>query len=94
MKIKTLSLTDFRAFPGPVPVAFDLDGKNLLVYGENGSGKSSLFHALDGFFSTHPPSDLVGLRNSFSNAGIGNVRVEVCFDDSTTAAWHVGGAGG
>ena len=32
MKIKTLSLTDFRAFPGPAPVTFELDGKNLLVY--------------------------------------------------------------
>ena len=93
MKIKTLSLTDFRAFPGPAPATFELDGKNLLVYGENGSGKSSLFHALDGFFSPSQPADLVELRNSFSNAGIGNVRVEVGFDDSTSAAWHVDSAG-
>lgn len=57
MKIKTLSLTDFRAFPGPAPARFALDGKNLLVYGENGSGKSSLFHALRGFFS---PGQAVG----------------------------------
>lgn len=93
MKIKTLSLTDFRAFPGPAPATFELDGKNLLVYGENGSGKSSLFHALDGFFSPNQPANLVELRNSFSNAGIGSVRVEVGFDDSTSAAWHVGRAG-
>jgi energy-coupling factor transporter ATP-binding protein EcfA2 len=92
VKIKTLSLTDFRAFPGPAPTTFDLDGKNLLVYGENGSGKSSLFHALDGFFSPDQPPNLVGLRNSFSKAGMGNVRVEVGFDDSTSAAWHIGGA--
>jgi energy-coupling factor transporter ATP-binding protein EcfA2 len=92
VKIKTLSLTDFRAFPGPAPATFELDGKNLLVYGENGSGKSSLFHALDGFFSPDQPPNLVGLRNSFSKAGIGNVRVEVGFDDSTSAAWHIGGA--
>ena len=93
MKIKTLSLTDFRAFPGPAPVTFELDSKNLLVYGENGSGKSSLFHALDGFFSPAQPANLVALRNSFSKAGIGSVRVEVGFDDSTAAAWHIGGAG-
>jgi energy-coupling factor transporter ATP-binding protein EcfA2 len=92
VKIKTLSLTDFRAFPGPAPTTFDLDGKNLLVYGENGSGKSSLFHALGGFFSPDQPPDLVGMRNSFSEAGIGNVRVEVGFDNSTSAAWHIGGA--
>ena len=46
MKIKTLSLTDFRAFPGPAPATFELGGKNLLLYGENGSGKSSLGRAL------------------------------------------------
>lgn len=92
MKIKTLSITDFRAFPGPAPTTFDLDSKNLLVYGENGSGKSSLFHALDGFFSPDQPPNLVGLRNSFSNAGIGSVKVEVGFDNNTCAAWHIGSA--
>ena len=51
MKIKTLSLTDFRAFPGPAPAIFELDSKNLLVYGENGSGKSSLFYAMRGLFT-------------------------------------------
>lgn len=90
MKIKTLSLTDFRAFPGPAPTTFELDGKNLLVYGENGSGKSSLFHALRGLFSYDKPPNLLDLRNSFSGAGIGSVRVHVEFDDSSTAAWEVG----
>ena len=89
MKIKTLSLTDFRAFPGPVPTTFELDGKNLLVYGENGSGKSSLFHALRGMFSYDTPPDLLNLRNSFSRAGVGSVRVQVVFDDNSVAAWEV-----
>jgi len=90
VKIKTLSLTDFRAFPGPAPATFQLDGKNLLLYGENGSGKSSLFHALRGFFSPDKPIDLVELRNSFSQMGVGSVKVEVGFDDATVAAWQVG----
>ena len=30
LRIKHLTLTDFRAFPGPTPARFDLDGKNLL----------------------------------------------------------------
>ncbi|NOJ33086.1 AAA family ATPase [Agrobacterium vitis] len=54
-KIKSLTLCDFRAFAGPEPVTFRLDGKNLLIYGENGSGKSSVFHALDEFFFCRPP---------------------------------------
>ena len=93
MKIKTLSLTDFRAFPGPAPTQFDLEGKNLLVYGENGSGKSSIFHALQGLFSRGKPSDLLGMRNSFSEMSIGCVKVGVDFDDQSSAAWHVSGSG-
>lgn len=93
MKIKTLSLTDFRAFPGPAPTQFDLDGKNLLVYGENGSGKSSLFHALQGLFSRGKPSDLLTMRNSFSDADMGCVKVSVDFDDQSSTAWQVSGSG-
>ena len=92
MKIKTLSLTDFRAFPGPAPTTFELDGKNLLVHGENGSGKSSLFHALRGMFSYDTPPNLLNLRNSFSEAGIGLVKVQVVFDDNSNAEWKVGSA--
>lgn len=66
LRIKRLTLTDFRAFPGPTPAHFDLDGKNLLVYGENGSGKSSLFHALREFFSLKPVKPLAHYRNVFS----------------------------
>lgn len=64
-------------------------GKNLLVYGENGSGKSSLFHALSGFFSYGKPPNLPDLRNSFSGVGIGTVKVEVEFDDHARFAWQV-----
>lgn len=43
-KIEKISIQNFKAFPELQ--AFDLDGKNLLVYGNNGSGKSSLYWAL------------------------------------------------
>ena len=42
MKIERIELQNFRAFPGPVVYNFALEGKNLLLYGENGSGKLSL----------------------------------------------------
>lgn len=54
-KIRSFTLCDFRAFAGPEPVTFQLDGKNLLIYGENGAGKSSVFHALDEFFALPSP---------------------------------------
>jgi energy-coupling factor transporter ATP-binding protein EcfA2 len=90
VKIKTLSLTDFRAFPGPAPASFELNGKNLLVYGENGSGKSSLFRALSGFFAYGPrPPKLPTLKNSFSGQSLGNMEVRVVLDNELASAWHM-----
>src|SRR6266576_3807470 len=54
MKLVNIHLRDFRAFPGE----FDLplkDGCNLLLHGENGSGKSSLALALREFFTLERP---------------------------------------
>jgi energy-coupling factor transporter ATP-binding protein EcfA2 len=51
LRLKTLTLCNFRGFPGPSPSQLDIGGKNLLIYGENGAGKSSIFHALNEFFS-------------------------------------------
>lgn len=90
MRIHRLTLTDFRAFPGPAPATFDLEGKNLLVYGENGVGKSSLFHALRDFFALKPSRRLIGYKNIFSAAPADAPRVEVTFNDGTPAvAWHL-----
>lgn len=48
--INSIALTNFRAFRGQHK--FDFEGKNVLVYGENGSGKTSLWSALDLFFAS------------------------------------------
>jgi len=79
LRIQRVTLTDFRAFPGPAPVAFELDGKNLLVYGENGAGKSSLVHALRDFFSMHPHQGLASHRNAFSKQADDVCKVSVTF---------------
>ena len=55
-RIHRLSIQNYRAFPGIGNPDIVLGGKNLLVYGENGSGKSSIFHALDDFFSVSAPN--------------------------------------
>ncbi|MEA3387248.1 MAG: hypothetical protein U9Q66_02460 [Patescibacteria group bacterium] len=56
MKIKNININNYRAFYGEYQI--NLDGKNALVYGENGSGKSSLFYRLRDFFeaSSHSVS--------------------------------------
>lgn len=44
LRITELRIAHYRYFTEPC--AIDIDGKNLLVYGENGSGKSSIYRAL------------------------------------------------
>ena len=76
LRINALGLCDFRAFPNSV--AFDLHGKNLLVFGENGAGKSSIFHALRNFFALKPAS-IASVKNVFSLRPEADFRVEVTF---------------
>ena len=52
MKITNIEIKNFRAFYGTYQIALTKKGKNLLVYGENGSGKSSLYMALKLFFGS------------------------------------------
>ena len=52
MKITNIEIKNFRAFYGTYQIALTKKGKNLLVYGENGSGKSSLYMALKLFFAS------------------------------------------
>jgi len=49
MTIK-IKIIDIKAFRGIPELNIDLDGKNLLVRGDNGTGKSSLVDAIEFFF--------------------------------------------
>jgi len=80
-RIKTLRLTNFLPFAGEVVIPFE--GKNLLVYGENGCGKSALFRALKGFFAITPPKE--DFRNVFVPDQPWSVVVE--FVDGAEARW-------
>ena len=52
MRITDIHIKNYRAFYGENHICLDKDGKNLMVYGENGSGKSSLFTALQDFLKS------------------------------------------
>lgn len=59
MKIKTIKIHNYRAFypqhdenQNPKPYEIAVNGKNVLIYGENGSGKTSLFRAVRDFINS------------------------------------------
>ena len=54
--MKQLTLENFKAFNGKVVIGdTTVEGKpmNILCYGENGSGKSSIYEAINTFFTKH-----------------------------------------
>ena len=52
MRITEIEIKNFKAFYGTYPINLRKSGKNLLIYGENGSGKSSLYFALKLFLES------------------------------------------
>ena len=52
MRITKIEIKNFRAFYGEYLIDLYKAGKNLLVYGENGSGKTSLYQALKFFLES------------------------------------------
>ena len=52
MRITEIEIKNFKAFYGTYRIKLYNAGKNLLVYGENGSGKSSLYFALKLFLES------------------------------------------
>ena len=105
LRLASLTLRDFRAFPGPDEITIDFasahkSGCNLLLYGENGAGKSSVFEALRGLFARRPdPQFFAREKNAFSNELAAAAAVRAAFTDGAPAAnWtvatHPGATGG
>ena len=68
MKITNIEIKNFRAFPKTYEINLSKAGKNLLVYGENGSGKSSLYLALKYFLESGlDTNDRSNKSNDFDN---------------------------
>lgn len=79
MKIKTIKIHNYRAFypqyenQTPKPYEIAINGKNVLIYGENGSGKTSLFRAVRDFImSSH--RNITFERNSFTPVLQGSIQ--------------------
>jgi len=44
--IKSLTIKGFKGFDNEITIGFTIKGKNFVIYGENGSGKTSIMEAL------------------------------------------------
>lgn len=90
LALKRVEICDFRGFPGPDAQALELDGQHLLLYGENGSGKTTIFQAIAQLLQLSPdaaPFDNVlsnprCLKNRFTDEHLdaGHVTLSFCED--------------
>lgn len=78
MKIKTIGLYNYRAFYQQHVLS--VEGKNILIYGENGSGKSSLYKALEDFFAAAHQSKSIA-ANIF-DANSPSIKIVMDTDES------------
>ncbi|HVS72229.1 MAG TPA: AAA family ATPase [Phycisphaerae bacterium] len=85
MKITKISLQGFRAFDEPFELDLG-DGKNLLLHGENGSGKSSLYLAMKRMFE-ELGDNIAKYRNHFCpDTRTTQVQVHIKGNDAKGAA--------
>jgi energy-coupling factor transporter ATP-binding protein EcfA2 len=99
-KIKSITLRNFKYFYGKETIRetqhnkIELDKQNLLLYGENGSGKSSIYWALYTFLQSaikdprseiekyFDPTDNQNLRNRFAHPDDESGIIVEFIDDS------------
>ena len=88
MRITKIEIKNFRAFPGICHIDLHKSGKNLLVYGENGSGKSSLYQALELFLESGEKNhQFKRHQNIFSQSGGGHIKLHL--RDNASANEHI-----
>ena len=78
MKIQEIQINDYRSFVGKNSIMLDKSGKNLFLYGENGSGKSSFCRALNLFFDASDKRRISSLiSQNLINSPFENVEREI-----------------
>ena len=78
VKITKIEIKNFKAFYGTYQIDLHKAGKNLLIYGENGSGKTSLYKAIELFLdsSENEAIDFKDYQNIF-NADKGYIKLHL-----------------
>ncbi len=83
-RITNLEISNFRAFFDAYQIELP-QGENLLIYGENGSGKSSLFKSVSNFLSSSQDTSFPYVKHH-NNGVSGNITFTFNDYDTTTNA--------
>ena len=92
-RIASIAVSDFKAFSAKFlcKIQLGLEGKNLLLFGENGSGKSSLFQAMRLLMQESPPrTQFADHRNRFTQGEDGTITVEFTSGEPQDFRWSYG----
>lgn len=83
-RITSIQLENYRAFHNNFTEITIPKGQNVLIYGENGSGKSSMFKALNDYINSSRLS-----KNFIPNRYSQNIngRIEIKFSEFTNNPW-------
>lgn len=83
MKIKSIEVKNYKAFLGTHKI--NIGGRNAFIYGENGSGKSSLYYALKDFVQASMEDfEILDLENIFvAEAKKGHPHIKVKFQPNS-----------
>ncbi len=73
-KIKKIKLENFKFFSGEYTL--DFDRKHILIYGENGSGKSSIYWAIHSFLHSTLKSDTESVKRYFQDVSVSEESIK------------------
>ena len=80
MRITKIEIKNFKAFYGAYQIDLHKAGKNLLVYGENGSGKTSLYQALRRFLESSEGGHQFKPHHNIFNSDEGYIKLHLRTD--------------
>ena len=93
MRINEIIIKNYKAFYGEQKISLP-NGENLLIYGENGSGKSSLCRAINHFFDAsdrrRTTLNLEKFKNIYCNNN-SDISISINFKNNTTYLLTVNG---
>ena len=83
-KITSVKIKNYRAYCDEYDILQLPQGENALIYGENGSGKSSLYKALNSYLNSSNNNTVPFVKNRYQDNLEGEIRIKFAEYDGTT----------